>query len=197
MSRPARIRRSPEEARKAILDVAAKRLADFGMRGLNIKDIANEAGINHATVLHHFGSAEQMRTALLNLMTERLVNEMSAILNSQASSETVVEELFGMMSQSGHIKLLAWRAMEDIEHIENEPANAKGQLFHEMTESVLNQLRDRDIELARNLIFLAFSSAIGWGLCCSGFRGILGHDESQQDEFPAWVGTQLSKLINN
>ena len=64
-----RVRRSPEEARAMILAIAGKRLADHGIRGLNIKDIAQDAGINHGTLLHHFGSAEGMRTALLTNLT--------------------------------------------------------------------------------------------------------------------------------
>ena len=52
-----------------ILAIAGKRLADHGIRGLNIKDIAQDAGINHGTLLHHFGSAEGMRTALLTNLT--------------------------------------------------------------------------------------------------------------------------------
>ena len=56
-----RIRRNPEEARALILAAAGKRLEEHGLRGLNIKDVADDSGIKHGTLLHHFGSAEGMR----------------------------------------------------------------------------------------------------------------------------------------
>lgn len=197
MSSKTRVRRTPEEARKIILDVAAIRLSEHGLKGLNIKDIAEDAGINHGTVLHHFGSADQMRTSLLNQMTRQLVNEMSRILNDHSSTQSVFEALFHMMSQSGHIKLLAWRAMENVENPGEPQDPDAGQLLDEMTASVLDQMDARQVELARNLIFLAFSSAVGWGLCSNGFKDILGLSEEQQDKFPAWVGAQLPKLMVN
>jgi len=200
MSPAVRIRRTPDQAKSFILETASQRLAKHGIKGLNIKDIADDAGINHATVLHHFGSAERMRYALNKLMMKRLGSEMSSILNSDHSPEFVFEALFNLMSQSGHIKLLAWRAMEDFggegaAEQDKKDHMAEGSLFEEITNKVLDQLEHRDPVLARNLIFLAFSSAVGWGLTGSAFRGILGLSSDQIDKFPAWVGAQMPKLM--
>ena len=190
-----RIRRTPEQAKSTILETAAQRLASHGMKGLNIKDIAEAAGINHGTVLHHFGSADRMRAALLSLMTERLVEEMAIILNTNTAPETVFVELFRLMSQSGHIKLLAWRAMEGIED-KPEATPQENQMFQEITQSVLDRLGKDDLELAQNMILLAFSSAIGWGICGSSFQQITGLNQTQREQFPAWVGSQLPILMS-
>ena len=60
-----RARRTPEAARRLVLDAAAARLEEHGLKGLNVVDIARDAGMTHATVLHHFGSAEKMQRALV------------------------------------------------------------------------------------------------------------------------------------
>ena len=57
--------------------------------------------------------------------------------------------------------------------------------------------RGQDVELARNLIFLALSAAVGWGICGPTLRRSLGMSDAQQDRFPAWVGEQLPKLIQD
>jgi AcrR family transcriptional regulator len=107
MSTPPRVRRSPKEARRLILETAGKRLAELGNKGLNIKDTAADSGINHGTLLHHFGSAEGMRNALLVKLSEEHINEMSIILTSGAPPVQRFMALFRLMSQTGQTKLLA------------------------------------------------------------------------------------------
>ncbi len=64
-----RRRRTAEESKTIILEVAAKRLREHGLEGLNITGVAEEAGISHATLIHHFGSSGGMRDALADKMT--------------------------------------------------------------------------------------------------------------------------------
>ena len=192
----ARIRRTPEEARTLILDAAALRLEKYGIRGLNIKDVAKDAGINHGTLLHHFGSADKMRVALLMRMSENLVADMAEILNSGSSTETLIVELFRLMSQSGQIKLMAWRALEDFEEDSAVSKSDDPLMFQQMIEQVAVRLDGHSTELARNLMFLAVSAAVGWGVCGSGFEKILSLKPGDRDKFPAWVGSQLPRLMS-
>ena len=179
-----------------ILVIAGKRLETHGIRGLNIKDIAQDAGINHGTLLHHFGSAEGMRTALLTNLTAALIADMSAILNSDAPADTIFMELFRLMSQSGHNKLLAWRALEDAEYSPLTEGPSE-KLIQQILDGVTRRIQGRDITLAQNIIFLALSSAVGWGICGPALKQSLGMSRTQQDQFPAWVGEQLPKLIQD
>jgi len=59
-----RVRRSPEEARRLILDAAEKAVGTQGPAGLRLQDVAREAGVSHPTILHHFGSREGLIRAL-------------------------------------------------------------------------------------------------------------------------------------
>lgn len=197
MASTPRVRRTPEEARALILATAGKRLEAHGIRGLNIKDVARDCSINHGTLLHHFGSAEGMRNALLVQLSEELIIDMAAILNSDAPAERLFTELFRLMSQSGQTKLLAWRALEEGTENTLQDAGPSDKLIQQIVEGVARRLQGQDVELARNLIFLALSAAVGWGICGPALRRSLGMSDAQQDRFPTWVGEQLPKFIRD
>jgi AcrR family transcriptional regulator len=63
-----RIRRTPEDARRVILDAAEASMAAVGPAGIRLQDVATAAGVSHPTILHHFGSREGLIMAL-NLRT--------------------------------------------------------------------------------------------------------------------------------
>ena len=66
MTEPARrVRRTPEEAKRLILETAQALVARTGPQGLRLQDIAAEAGISHPLILHHFGSREGLVRALI------------------------------------------------------------------------------------------------------------------------------------
>ena len=189
-----RLRRTPEEARELILATAQKRLSEFGIRGLTIKDIAADTNINHGTLLHHFGSADGMRNALLLRMTNSLVTAMGEILSANPGPERSIEALFDLMTSTGHIKLLAWRAMEDSSMEGLDLPAVNGESVNGIIERITAGLSDHDQQTARNMVFLAVSSAVGWGICGAGFQQIFGLTPAQQDDFPRWVGLQMAKL---
>ena len=55
------------------METAAKRLSQIGFEGLSISGFSKAAGMSHATVIHHFGSAGAMKKALLQEMTSALL----------------------------------------------------------------------------------------------------------------------------
>ena len=81
-----RIRRTPEEARRVILDAAEACMAKAGPAGLRLQDVAEVAGVSHPTILHHFESREGLIRALnlrsLQDLRERLVAAMSGAVDS-------------------------------------------------------------------------------------------------------------------
>jgi len=189
-----RRRRTPEEARELILSAAQLRLSAHGVRGLTIKDVAADTGINHGTLLHHFGTAEEMRTALLVRMIDQLIGDMAEVLESGIGPRASVEALFNLMSTTGHTKLLAWRAMEDVRLDGVElPVNST-QSITTIIDRITEGLSDPDQQTARNMVCLAVLTAVGWGICGPGFQKMLGLSPTQQEDFPAWVGTQIARL---
>ena len=63
--------------------MAARRLREHGLEGLNITGVAEEAGISHATLLHHFGSSGGMRDALAEKMTYDLIRDLLAAMDAK------------------------------------------------------------------------------------------------------------------
>src|SRR6201981_1464702 len=83
-----RRRRTPEEARRLILETAQALIASTGPEGLRLQDIAAAAGISHPLILHHFGSRE----GLVRALTRQAVAELrDKLVAAMATSEYSIE----------------------------------------------------------------------------------------------------------
>ena len=69
-----RVRRSPEDAKRLILDAAEASMGADGPAGLRLQDVAKAAGVSHPTILHHFGSREGLISALNGRALDDLKN---------------------------------------------------------------------------------------------------------------------------
>jgi AcrR family transcriptional regulator len=82
---PTRRRRSPEEARAAILDAAERVFGRSLPDVVGLKDVAREAGVSHALVTHYFGTYAQLVEATLERKITRardaLIAELLGILD--------------------------------------------------------------------------------------------------------------------
>lgn len=111
-----RRRRTPEEARRLILDTAEARLRAGGPAALRLKEIARDAGISHPTILHHFESREGLVQALLMRGMDRLESALEAVVETSPPTEEAVraatERIFATLCDTGHARLLAGRALE-------------------------------------------------------------------------------------
>ena len=67
--------------------------------------------------------------------------------------------------------------------------------LQQIVSRVADEVEGQDPLLARRLLFLAVSCAVGWGISGPGFKTALGMSDAEQDEFPAWVGQQLPRLM--
>jgi AcrR family transcriptional regulator len=77
--RPKRVRRTPEEARRVILDAAEQIVARSGPGGLRLQEVAEAAGVSHPTILHHFESREGLILAL----NRRTLDELGEVMRAQ------------------------------------------------------------------------------------------------------------------
>src|SRR5262249_6359301 len=70
-------RRRPEaERRRELIDVAYRHLAERGFEGLRVREVAHEAGVNHATLLHYYPTKE----ALVQGVIERIAQQFDVSL---------------------------------------------------------------------------------------------------------------------
>ena len=108
-----RLRRSPEEARRLILDTAQQLIARSGPEGLRLQEIAAAAGISHPLILHHFGSREGLVRALVQEAVAELRDKLIATMGSAESSlEQEFEQVFNAY-RDGLAQRLAWLATID------------------------------------------------------------------------------------
>jgi AcrR family transcriptional regulator len=186
-----RKRRTPEEARTLILDTAERRLAALGLEGLHIVGVSHEAGISHATLIHHFGSSDGMRRALIERMTERLISDAVATLEKDAGMATLFRDLFAVFTTGGHARLLAWLALDD-EHREP-PSAATRALFDKLIQACAEQLPG-EIDAARNVVILVVSAAIGIGVAGEPLNALVGMDARARKAFPEWLASRVGIL---
>lgn len=68
-------RRDPERTREAILEVAGKLLASDGPEGLSVSKVAQMVGVNRGTAYHHFQTRDQLLSATVSWVAEKLCRE--------------------------------------------------------------------------------------------------------------------------
>jgi TetR/AcrR family transcriptional regulator, repressor for neighboring sulfatase len=108
-----RQRRTPEEARRLILETAQALIASTGPEGLRLQDIAAAAGISHPLILHHFGSREGLVRALTRQAVAELRDKLvTAIESSEYSVERQLDRVFDAF-RDGLAQRLAWLATVD------------------------------------------------------------------------------------
>src|SRR3984893_5635360 len=108
-----RARRTPEEARRLILETAQQLIARAGPEGLRRQEIAAAAGISHPLILHHFGSREGLVRALTQQAVAELRDKLIAAMGTSAySAEEQLDRVFNAF-RDGLAQRLAWLATID------------------------------------------------------------------------------------
>ncbi len=200
-----RVRRSPTAARLAVLDVAERRLREHGLDGLAIVEVAAEAGMSHATLLHHFGSSDGMRAALIERMATNLLGEVSALLGREdAQAHTGGDffvRLFEALAGGGHAKLIGWQNLVAHRDGKARMSSETRTLFKQVLASFRNKLiaRGRDASTAdrdsRFIVLLVVSSAIGFGIGRDTLLDDVGLTHQSEIEFARWMGQLVGGLV--
>src|SRR5260370_36697569 len=108
-----RARRTPEEARRLILESARQLIARAGPEGLRLQEIAAAAGISHPLILHHFGSREGLVRSLTQQAVAELRDKLIAAMGSaDYSLEQQLHQAFDAF-RDGMGQRLAWLATID------------------------------------------------------------------------------------
>src|SRR5499427_8639231 len=108
-----RLRRTPEEARRLILDTAQELVARSGPEGLRLQEIAAAAGISHPLILHHFGSREGLVRALVQEAVAELRDKLvAAMASTEYSVEQLLDRVFDTF-RDGLAQRLAWLVTVD------------------------------------------------------------------------------------
>lgn len=110
-----RKRRTPEQAREEILSAAENNLIKDGIEGLRIEALSEATGMRHSNVIHHFGSADAVKSALMVRISKRLIDEIDNLLRdadpSGVNTTKMVERTFAAFSKPEITALVAWHLL--------------------------------------------------------------------------------------
>ena len=107
-----RKRLSPTESREAAVEAARTLLIESGPGGVTLKAVAARVGRTHANLLHHFGSADGLHTALITRMAADIVGTIRAavlqVRSGDGDPRDVVGMTFDAFGKGGAGALASW-----------------------------------------------------------------------------------------
>lgn len=109
---PPRRRRSAGEARSEAVASARKLLIERGPGAVTLKAVADDLGMTHTNLLHHFGTAGELQSELMSAMVRDLaaaLRDAVAHLRSDAAApRALVDMVFDAFDKGGAGTLAAW-----------------------------------------------------------------------------------------
>jgi len=117
-----RRRRLPSEVRSAALTEARRLLLANGPDAVTLKAVADALGMTHSNLLHHFGSASELQSALMSAMVrdlnEALIDAVAHIDETPRGPRELVDRVFDAFDQGGAGRLAAWMSVtNNVEHM--------------------------------------------------------------------------------
>ena len=177
---PKRRRRAPDEARREALVSARQLLIDSGPTAVTLKAVGDEIGVTHANLIHHFGSAAGLQSALMGSMVRDLTDALDAAvtqLRSDAGApRALVDAVFDAFDKGGAGRLAAWIALSgDLQHLE--PVRAAVQdLVKAIAEKFAAEGEQTHNRITSAVLFIALC-AFGDAVIGAPLRDMLDRDE--------------------
>ena len=107
-----RKRLSPDESRAAALEAARDLLLEAGPQAVTLKAVAGRIGRTHANLLHHFGSAAELQSALAGhiskQVTAQIADAVERARNGEADTREIVDKTYDAFGEGGAGALAAW-----------------------------------------------------------------------------------------
>jgi AcrR family transcriptional regulator len=150
-----------------------------GPDGVTLQAVARELGVTHGNLIHHFGSAAHLQSALMGLMVKDLAVALESavehVRSDQTAARTLVDIMFDAFDSGGAGALAAWIALSNrYEHLE--PVR---EAVSELVAAVDDKIAAAGGESARQipsaLLFITLC-AFGDALIGPPLRDMLGRD---------------------
>ena len=188
--RPRRRRRTPDEARKEAIASARALLLSGGPTAVTLKAVADDIGVTHVNLIHHFGSAAGLQSALMAAMVRELTDGLTAAVvhlrSAEGAPRALVDKVFDAMDMGGAGRLAAWLALvQDAQHLEPVQA-AIGDLVLAIHEKFPDEGPNKLQRIQRAVLFIALC-AFGDAVVGRPLRELL----DQSDDVPRDIVARL------
>lgn len=185
--------------RASILEAARRRLCDGGYAALNVRDIARDAGVNHALIGYHFQGKQQLVLEVLDEANKHLLERQARMYGTPMTARQKWQQACDFYEddlKSGFVRLL----MELMGASFNDEALRKEFLprllaWHGLVEKAVTEfLADSKLDLPVSA--RAIAAGIGWFWTGMEASMMLGIPEKQghQREALAAVDTLLRRV---
>lgn len=179
-SAPRRRRRAPEEARREAVASARALLMKGGPDAVTLKSVADDIGVTHTNLIHHFGSAAGLQSALMASMVADLSQALDAAIVRLRTDEgaplEVVNAVFDAFAEGGAGRLAAWIVLSgDLSQLDP-VRNAVIGLVEAIREKLHATDDDARERIGPAVLFIALS-AFGEALIGPPLRDMLGQDD--------------------
>jgi TetR/AcrR family transcriptional regulator, repressor for neighboring sulfatase len=178
-----RRKRSGEEVREEGLAAARRLLLDGGPAAVTLANVGQEIGMSHANVLHHFGSAAGLQSALMgsmvNDLTTALDNVVELLKTDAAAPRTVADRVFDAFDKGGAGQLAAWIILSgDVGHLAPVRDAVRG-----LVDAIVGQSTDEAAPArVRAAVLMMAVTAFGDAVIGPSVRGMLDQkDDAMRD----------------
>jgi TetR/AcrR family transcriptional regulator, repressor for neighboring sulfatase len=179
-TRPKRRKRTGDVAREEALIAARKLLLEGGPTAVTLAAIGREIGMSHANLLHHFGSAGELQSALMVRMIQDLVEAIGAgvahLRSDEAELPRLVDIVFEAFTKGGAGYLAAWIVLSNNTETLAPIRRAVEELIVTIEERVDSQDEITHHRIVSSVLFLAVC-AFGDSIIGAPLRGMLGRDD--------------------
>lgn len=152
-------------------------LIESGPAAVTLKAVAAALGMTHANLLHHFGSAAGLQSALMTSMVSDLAmaleSAVEAMRDGEATPGAPVDIVFEAFETGGAARLAAWLALTD-ETRQMEPIRSRITALVMALEGPLAGLGPDVGDRVRRAVLLVTSLAFADALIGDPLRGMLG-----------------------
>lgn len=174
-----RRKRSPEEAQGEALTAARLLLIEGGPNAVTLAAVGKAVGMTHANVIHHFGSAAGLQSALMGSMVRDLalaLNDAVAHVRSDAAApRALIDIVFDAFEKGGAGSLAAWIALsQDLSQLDP-VRKAVSDLVEAIAERFADE-GDSGRKRIQSAVLLIALMAFGDSLIGGPLRDMLGAD---------------------
>ena len=182
-----RRKRTPDEARREGLRAARTLLLADGPSAVTLAGVGKAIGMSHTNVIHHFGSAAGLQTALMGSMIRDLSDALAAAVtrlhDDAGAPAELVDRVFDAFGEGGAGQLAAWLALaREFDHLQP-VRHAVGDLV-DAVRARLPDRPDNDLRI-RTLVLLIALCAFGDAVIGPHLRDMLDLDDAASRQLVA------------